>query len=280
DHIYKMDYLKMMEYHIAQKSDLTMSCIDVPIEEASRFGIVDADAHNRVRGFLEKPSDPPEIPSKPGRSFVNMGIYVFNAKALIDTLEEMESKKVMNHDFGKDVIPYMVKNGMPCHAYPFVDENKKEEIYWKDIGTLDSYYDASMDLVSVVPEFNLYDAGWPLRGFQGQSPPAKLVSHGGERVARAFNSLMCDGAVVSGGGVERSIVGANVRINSFADVRDSIIMNNVEIGRNARVRRAIIDKNVVVPEGFEIGYNPDEDRKRFTTSKNGVVVIPKNYVFD
>ncbi len=278
DHIYKMDYLKMLQYHIDNNADMSMACNDVPRDEASRFGIVGVDEKFHVQSFIEKPANPPEIPGQPGHSFVNMGIYVFNASVLRDVLLEMESKKIKSQDFGKDVIPYMVKSNLNVMAYKFFDENRKTKPYWKDIGTIDSYFAASMDLISVLPEFNFYDNNWPMRTYQYQFPPAKTVSHEGERVGRTLNSLICDGSIVSGGLVERSLLGPNVRVNSYAYVTDSIIMNNVNVGRHARIRRAIIDKNVVVPEGYEIGFNPEEDKKKFTVTESGIVVIAKNQV--
>ncbi|GMU86620.1 MAG: glucose-1-phosphate adenylyltransferase [Ignavibacteriales bacterium] len=279
DHIYKMDYLKMLQNHIDRKADLSLASINVPVDEASRFGIVGIDANNKVSAFVEKPANPPEDPNNPGQSLVNMGIYIFNTSALRDVLNDMVSKKIKNHDFGQDVIPYMIKNGMDVYAYNFVDENKKSKPYWKDIGTIESYYDATMDLISVVPEFNLYDYDWPIRTYQNQYPPAKTVSHEGDRIGRTLNSMLCDGTVVSGGLVERSIIGANVRVNSYSYITDSIVMNSCNIGRRVKIRRAIIDKNVVIPEGTEIGFDPIEDRKKFTVSESGIVVIPKNYVF-
>jgi glucose-1-phosphate adenylyltransferase len=207
-----------------------------------------------------------------------MGIYVFNAHVLKDVFKEMEEQKVRSHDFGKDVIPHMVKSKRTVFAYKFFDENKKTKPYWKDIGTIDSYFDASMDLISVIPEFNFYDQNWPMRTYQYQFPPAKTVSHEGERVGRTLNSLICDGSIVSGGLVERSLLGPNVRVNSFSYVTDSIIMNNCNIGRHARVKRAIIDKNVIVPEGYEIGFDIESDRKKFTVTESGIVVIGKNHV--
>jgi glucose-1-phosphate adenylyltransferase len=207
-----------------------------------------------------------------------MGIYVFKASVLKDILLEMESKKIKALDFGQDVIPYMIKSNLKVTAYRFIDENKKVQPYWRDIGTLDSYYAANMDLISVTPEFNLYDSEWPLRTYQYQYPPAKTVSHEGERVGRTLNSLVCDGTIVSGGLVERSILGANVRINSYSYITDSILFHNVWVGRHARIRRAIIDKNVVIPEGYEIGFDPETDKKKFTVTDTGIVVIPKNMV--
>lgn len=278
DHIYKMDYLKFLDNHINRDADLSISCIEVPKDQASRFGIVGIDDKYNVQSFIEKPPVPPEIPDKKGYSFVNMGIYVFKASVLREVLLEMESKKIKALDFGQDVIPYMVKSDLKVIAYRFIDENKKVQPYWRDIGTLDSYYAANMDLISVTPEFNLYDSDWPLRTYQYQYPPAKTVSHEGERVGRTLNSLVCDGTIVSGGLVERSILGANVRINSYSYITDSILFHNVWVGRHARIRRAIIDKNVVVPEGYEIGFDPEEDKKKFTVTDTGIVIIPKNMV--
>ena len=278
DHIYKMDYLKMLHYHEDKNADATLAVIDYPKDLASRFGVLSIEPDYKVTGFYEKIKDPPEIPDKPGYSFVNMGIYIFNTDKLIKVYREMADEKIKKTDFGKHVLPYMVKAGYNVFAYKFEDENKKSELYWRDIGTIDSYYAASMDLISVSPDFNLYDNEWPLRTAVVQSPPAKTLSHEGERVGRSLNSLVCDGTIISGGLVERSIIGSNVRVNSYSYVTDSIIFSNCNIGRHARIRRAIIDKNVLIPEGYEIGFDPDEDRKKFTVSETGIVVIPKNAV--
>ncbi len=280
DHIYKMDYLKMVLNHANFSADLTMSCIEAPAETAQRFGVVEVDTDLNVKSFIEKPKKPPVIPSKPESSLVNMGIYVFNAHVLKETLLEMESKKIENTDFGQHVIPFMIESGCKVRAYKFIDENNKPEPYWVDVGTMDSYYSASMDLINVNPTFNLYDRHWPLRTMQYQFPPAKTLSHEGERVGRAFNSLVTDGTIISGGLVERSIIGPNVRVNSYTYITDSIIMNNVNVGRHSRIRRAIVDKNVDIPPGTEIGFDPEDDKKRFTVTDTGIVIIPKNYKFD
>ncbi len=280
DHIYKMDYLKMLQYHIDMKADLSMACIEVPKEEASRFGIVQVNEKYKITSFIEKPPNPPEIPGKPGSCFVNMGIYVFNAQSLIEVFAEMEAQKIKGNDFGKDILPFMVKSSRHVCAYSFQDENKKVKPYWKDIGTIDSYYEASMDLIAITPEFNFYDHDWPMRTYQYQAPPAKTVSHEGERVGRTLNSLICDGTIVSGGLVERSLLGPNVKVNSYSYVTDSIIMDNCSIGRHARIRKAIIDKNVIVPEGYEIGFNLENDKKKFTVTDSGIVVIRKNQILD
>lgn len=280
DHIYKMDYLKMLQYHLEKKADLSIACFYISKDMASRFGVIDIDKNYKVKSFIEKPKNPPEIPDRPGESFVNMGIYIFNAKVMRDVLAKMEESGINNLDFGQHVIPQMIKDGYNISAFRFEDENKKEKPYWVDVGTLDSYYAASMDLISVQPEFNLYDAHWPIRGYQQQSPPAKTISHEGERVGRAFNSLITDGTIISGGLVERSIIGSNVRVNSYTYITDSIIMDNCNIGRHSRIRRTIIDKNVVIPEGVEIGFDTEEDKKRFKVSDTGIVVVPKNYIWE
>lgn len=280
DHIYKMDYLKMLQYHEEKEADLTISSLYFPKEQAQRFGVLGTDADYKINSFIEKPKDPPEIPDKPGESFINMGIYIFNAKVLKEVLLTLEKENIDNLDFGKHVIPYMIKKGYDNYAYKFEDENKKSQPYWRDIGTLDSYYAASMDLINANPEFNLYDDDWPLRTKQWQFPPAKTLSHEGERVGRVLNSIITDGSIVSGGLVERSILSPNVKVNSYTYVTDSIIFNNCNIGRHSRIRRAIIDKNVQIPEGTEIGFDVDADKKKFKVTDTGIVVIPKDYIFE
>lgn len=278
DHIYKMDYLKLLLYHSNNDADVSIACINVPQNEANRFGIVGINKNYEVESFIEKPDNPPTIPDSPNESFVNMGIYVFNAELLTGVFDEMENKNLCTDDFGKDIIPYLVQSNKKVLAYKFKDENKKERPYWRDIGTIESYYEASMDLIRVSPEFNLYDSDWPIRTYQYQFPPGKTVWYEGKRVGETLNSLICDGTIVSGGHVERSLIGPNVKINSFSEIKDSIIMNNCNIGRHSKIRNAIIDKNVIVPENSVIGYNLEEDSKRFTVSDSGIVIIAKNQI--
>ncbi|MFA7289042.1 MAG: glucose-1-phosphate adenylyltransferase [Melioribacteraceae bacterium] len=279
DHIYKMDYLKMIQYHIETGAQLTISNMEMPKTVSDRFGCIEVDAEYRVQNFVEKPKVPPTIPGNPDKSFVNMGVYVFSRTVLKEVILQMEKEKLKNNDFGQDVIPYMIKNQYKVMAYQFFDENKKDQPYWIDVGTIDSYYAASMDLINVNPHFNMYDPDWMIRSGQQQFPPSKTVSHEGERVGRALNSIVCDGTVISGGLVERSIIGFNGRINSYSYVTDSIIFDNCNIGRRTRLRRCIIDKNVTIPEGTEIGFDNEIDKKRFTVSDTGIVIIPKNYKF-
>ncbi|PID62609.1 MAG: glucose-1-phosphate adenylyltransferase [Ignavibacteriae bacterium] len=281
DHIYRMDYMKMLQYHIEKKADLSISNLIVPKEQASRFGVIEIDEDYHVLSFIEKPDTPPEIPGKSGFSFVNMGIYVFNIDSMIKVIEELTADKTPNLDFGKHIIPHMVEKHYEVRAFRFEDDNNPgDRPYWVDVGTIDSYYKASMDLLSVNPEFNLYDSNWPLRTRQYQSPPAKTLSHEGERVGRALNSIVTDGTIISGGLVERSILGPSVRVNSYSYITDSIIMSNCNIGRHTRIRRAIIDKDVHIPEHEEIGFDIETDKKRFTVTETGIVVIPKDYKFN
>ncbi len=280
DHIYKMDYLKMVEYHMEKKADLSIASLYVPVDQADRFGVLNIDKDYRVVNFVEKPTNPPEAPDRPGYSFVNMGIYIFDSAILKEVFEKMEKKNLPHDDFGKHVIPFMIQAGYNVRSYRFVDENQKEEPYWVDVGTIDSYYAASMDLISVAPFFNLYDEHWPIRAKRVMFPPAKTISHEGERIGRALNSLITDGTIISGGLIERSIIGPNVRVNSYSYITDSIIFDNCNIGRHSRIRRAIIDKNVVVPPGTEIGFDPEKDAEKFKVTETGIVVIPKNYVFE
>lgn len=278
DHIYKMDYFKLIQYHIQKDAELTIATIKYDVDQARRFGVLATDENQQIVDFQEKPRVPIEIPNEPGYCYVNMGIYVFNAEALIDVLETDDKNPNSSHDFGKDVIPAMINQKRKIYAWHFIDENKSPKPYWRDIGTIDSYYAASMDLISVTPEFNIYDKEWPIRTFQAQYPPMKTISHEGERVGRALSSLVCDGTIISGGLVERSILGHGVRVNSYSYITDSIIFDNVVIGRRAKIRRAIIDKNVIIPEDYEIGFDPEKDKQKFTISETGIVVIPKNTV--
>lgn len=272
DHVYKMDYQKMLRFHIDMAAEVTLAAIEVPIEDGKRFGIVAVDETERVTGFLEKPQSPPPMPGQPDLALASMGIYVFDSKVLIEALEQDAAKPDSHHDFGKNIIPSLIGRGR-TYAYPFYDENKKAAKYWRDIGTIDAYYEAQMDLCQVNPEFNMYDPEWPLRTYMPQAPPAKFVFAEDWRRGDAQDSLISQGCIVSGSEIRGSILCPNVRVHSFCTIEDSILMPGVRVGRHARIRKAIIDRDVDIPRGALIGFNPEEDRRRHTVSESGVVVV-------
>jgi glucose-1-phosphate adenylyltransferase len=272
DHVYKMDYMKMLRCHEDKEAAVTLAAIEVPLEDGRRFGIVAVDPDDRVTGFLEKPADPPSIPGHPGMAMASMGIYIFNHEALVRALETDAGRPDSVHDFGRNIIPSLIDEGR-VFAYPFYDENKKVAKYWRDIGTLDAYYEANMDLCQVNPEFNLYDPEWPLRTYMPQAPPAKFVFAEEWRRGEAEDSLISQGCIVSGSRIHGSILCPNVRVHSFCTIDESILMPGVRVGRHARVRRAIIDRDVHIPRGAMIGYDLEEDRRRHTVSEGGVVVV-------
>jgi len=276
DHIYKMDYDEMLQFHRQEKADATVAAIEVPIEQASSFGVIAVEDNCRIVGFEEKPRRPKAIPGRPDMAFASMGVYLFNTKKILEHLR-FDALQDTSHDFGKNIIPEMMKTSRVC-AYNFIDKNKKAAKYWRDVGTIDAYWEANRDLVSVDPLLNLYDNAWPMRTYQAQNPPAKFVfaqEEKGGRLGTALDSIVAHGCILSGGRVQNSILSPNVRVNSYTEVHDSILMENVEIGRHCKVRRAIIDKDVTIPAGTEIGYNLDEDRKRFHVTPSGIVVIGK-----
>jgi glucose-1-phosphate adenylyltransferase len=278
DHIYKMNYQMMLDFHRQNDADLTVAVVEFPKEMASGLGVIQTDETNKVLGFEEKPIQPKTIPGKPDMIYASMGIYVFKRSALEEEMTDDAARGSSHHDFGKDIIPQMIKKKKRVFAYNFKDENKKEALYWRDIGTLDAYYEANMDLIQVTPVFNLYDVDWPIRTYQEQFPPAKTVFAGDEnpdRIGLVLDSQISSGCIVSGGRVQRSILSPNVRINSYSEVYDSILMEGVNVGRYVKIRRAIIDKDVNIPPGTVIGYNLKDDKKRFTISENGVIVVAK-----
>lgn len=276
DHIYKMDYAEMLDFQLDKGAIGTVAAIKIHKKLASAFGIVEIDQSSRIIGFHEKPKEPVTIPGDPDHCYASMGIYLFTTGEIINELKA-DAGKSSAHDFGKNILPEMLRTGR-LYAYEFKDENKKEAKYWRDVGTVDSYWEANMDLVSVDPQFNLYDRDWPIRTSIGQFPPAKFVfaqEYKGGRLGTALDSIVCNGCIISGGRVQNSVLSSNVRVNSYVDIRDSILMENVEIGRNCRIRQAIIDKDVYVPSGTTIGYDVKADSERFYVSPGGVVVIPK-----
>ncbi|MCA9050636.1 MAG: glucose-1-phosphate adenylyltransferase, partial [Planctomycetaceae bacterium] len=284
DHIYQMDYSRFIADHMQSEADCSIACLPVPREDGRRFGVMQVDDERRIVHFAEKPAEPQPMPGHPEMCLASMGIYVFRTEFLFEQLCHDANKPASHRDFGKDIIPSIIRDHL-VRAWPFVDSATGKPCYWKDVGTLDSYYETNMDLISVDPKLNLYDPEWPFRSYQPPLPPPKFVFNdvnpGHHRVGHAVDSMVCPGTIISGGTVERSILGPSVRVNSFAEVRDSILYEGVQVGRYSRIRRAIIDKNVRIPEGMRIGYDADEDRRRgLTVSESGIVAVPKNAVFD
>ena len=280
DHIYKMDYSDLVRDHIASGAVLTVGCIPCSLEQGMQFGIMQIDSEKRVVNFQEKPEQPQPMPDEPTRCLASMGIYVFNTNFLFDCLIADAADSKSSHDFGRSIIPSLIDSNL-VRAYQFRDKNTGNNHYWRDVGTIDSYYEANMDLISVDPELNLYDRAWPLRSYQPPCPPPKFVfaqyEEPNHRVGHALDSLVCAGSIISGGTVQRSVLGYNVRVNSWSCVEDSILFDDVVIGRNAKIRRAIIDKQVCVPDGRRIGFDVDEDRSRgYVVTESGIVVIGKN----
>jgi glucose-1-phosphate adenylyltransferase len=282
DHVFKMDIRQMMARHLANDADLTVAAIPVPREEARSFGVIECDAEGRIVNFHEKPADPPAMPGHPDLALASMGNYVFKTGALIEELEHDVTNEASNHDFGRDVVPACVRAGRRVFVYDFATnhvpgESERERGYWRDIGTVEAYWAAQMDLVEIHPLFNLYNKSWPLRTGMSHDPPAKFVfrDEAAARVGVATDSLVADGCIISGGRIHRSVLSPRVRINSFSEVEESILFENVNIGRYARIRRCIVDKDVEIPQGISIGYDPEEDRRRFFVSERGIVVIPK-----
>ena len=285
DHIYKMDYGEMIRQHIEKNADLTIGCITAPRKDSIHFGVMDTDKEGRVQGFLEKPKDPPTLPDDPNHCLASMGIYVFTAKVMYELLLADAGNDKSDHDFGKNIIPSILQT-QRVFAFRFRDRNRKQEAYWRDVGTLDAYYQANMDLIEIDPVLNLYDHEWPIRTHQPQLPPPKFVfrDEGFREHARrgeAHDSMVCQGCIISGGHVRKSILSPNVRVNSYSLVEESILFDGVDVGRHCRIRRAIIDKDVKVPPNTTIGYDLDEDRRRgFGVTEQGIVVIGKAELSD
>ena len=279
DHIYKMDITQMINFHRKNKADITIAALEVPVVEASRFGIFSVDEESRVNDFAEKPVVPERIPGRE-TCYASMGNYIFPTRKLIEVLQEAK-KSHADLDFGKHVIPMMLANGDRVFAYNFNDNvvpgmRKEERGYWRDVGTLDSYYEANMDLINVSPQLNLYNYKWPILTNQGNLPPAKTVFDDDDRRGQNIDSYVCAGCITSGGTVRRSIIGPRCKINSYSLVEDSILFENVTVGRNVKIRKTIIDKNVVIPDGSTIGYNQEADRSHgYTVTESGIVVVPR-----
>lgn len=285
DHIYKMDVSQMLDFHKENNADLTISAIPIPIEEASEFGIMEVDENWRLTNFVEKPQTKPKsIPGQPNMCLASMGNYIFGKDVLLKALDEDEKIENSSHDFGKNVIPMLLEQGKNIFVYNFATNEfsgitDAERGYWRDVGSIDAYWQANMDLLDSNPELNLYSKDWPLRTFNYNYPPAKFVWQEGDRVGMATNSMVSEGCVVSGGSISKCVLSPKVRINSYSQVYESILMENVDVGRYSRIKKAIIDKNVKIPPNTRIGYNREEDLRRgFHVSPDGVTVVPKGAI--
>lgn len=276
DHIYKMDYGRMLAAHVRCQADMTVACIDVPIAEASEFGILHADAEGRVVDFVEKPADPPAMPGHPDRALASMGVYVFNAAFLYEQLQRDADDRKSSHDFGRDIIPHAVPR-YRVHAHRFADScvgmTSTGVPYWRDVGAIDAYWEANLDLTSVTPDLNLYDRNWPIWTYQEQLPPAKFVFDDAERRGIAVDSVVSGGCIVSGATVRRSMLFSSVHVHSWATIEDTVILPLVDVGRHAVLKRCVIDKRCRIPEGMQIGVDPEEDRKRFHVSPRGITLV-------
>lgn len=281
DHIYRMDYEPMLAQHKKTGADLTIACMEVPIQEASAFGCVGIDSERKIVAFEEKPERPPATPNDESQSLASMGIYIFSMDTLVESLELDANNDLSSHDFGKDIIPKLIDK-QSVYAYQFGDTQGRvsRDTYWRDVGTIDSFYQANMDLLEPVPPIDLYQSNWPVRTYEHQYPPARTVSSDTGNEGIFINSIIANGVVNSGGSVHHSILSANVRINDGVTIADSILFDDVQVGENTQLQNCIVDKHVVIPPNTRIGFNPTVDAQRFHISESGVVVIPESYHFD
>jgi len=275
DHIYKMDYGRMLAFHVKQQAEMSVACIDVPLADAREFGVIGVDEHGRVVDFVEKPQQPPAIPGQPERALASMGIYIFNAEFLFEQLQRDARTPGSQRDFGKDIIPHIVSRHR-VFAHRFADScvgSESHKPYWRDVGTIDAYWEANMEMTKVTPELNLYDRDWPIWTYQEQMPPAKFVFDDDNRRGTAVDSLIAGGCIISGASVKRSLLFSSVNVHSWARVEDSVILPGVDIGRHAVLKRCVVDKQCRIPPGMVIGVNPDEDRQRFHVSPKGITLV-------
>ncbi|MGR9086465.1 MAG: glucose-1-phosphate adenylyltransferase [Gammaproteobacteria bacterium] len=272
DHIYKMDYAAMIADHVEKKADLTIGCIEVSLQDAMAFGVMGVDENRRVKSFVEKPANPPVMPGRKDSALASMGIYVFNAGFLFEQLIKDADTKNSHHDFGKDIIPSVIDKYV-VNAYPFLDLQSGVQSYWRDVGTIDAYWAANMELIGVKPELNLYDTYWPIWTYQEQTPPAKFVFDEDDRRGQAVDSMVSGGCVISGSTVRHSLLFSNVRVNSYTVLQDTIVLPQANVGRHCRITKAIIEKGCEIPEGTIIGENLEEDKKKYFVSPGGVVLV-------
>lgn len=280
DHIYRMDYAAMIKYHREQFADMTVACMPVKVSDARAFGVISVDQNNKITAFCEKPDTPAVIPDDPEHSLASMGIYVFSTDLLINALESDANNEASSHDFGKDIIPQLI-NDSSIFAYRFgtTEGRVTPDRYWRDVGTIDSYYDANMDLLATIPPLDLYQSDWPIRSYSAKNPPFRAIQGASTHEGVLINSMAAGGVIISGGGVHHSILFANVFVDDKAMVNNSILFENVYVGTDAQLVNCIVDKNVRIPAGETIGIDSEKDAQRFTVSENGIVVVPKNYQF-
>lgn len=274
DHIYKMDYGPMLAQHVESKADVTVGSIEVPRERAREFGVLTVNEHNEILRFVEKPQDPETLPGQNDVTLASMGIYVFNTRFLFEKLIEDASIEESNHDFGRDLVPRLIGRHRAI-AYPFRDVQTKEQSYWRDVGTVDAFWGANMELVGVDPELNLYDEHWPIWTYQDQSPPAKFVFDDEGRRGMAVDSMIADGCIISGGYVNHSLLFSGVQVHSYVQLRDAVVLPGVDIGRYCRLHKVIIDRACIIPPGTVIGEDPEEDARRFHRTEQGVVLVAR-----
>jgi glucose-1-phosphate adenylyltransferase len=272
DHIYQMDYGPMIAYHVEQNADLTIGCFEVPVETARSFGVMSVDKNMRITRFAEKPENPETLPGSDTMALASMGIYVFNTSFLYEQLIRDADDPQSSRDFGKDIIPHVISK-YRVHAFPYRDEETGQQAYWRDVGTVDSYWAANLELIGVTPELNLYDNRWPIWTYQEQLPPAKFIFDDDDRRGMAVDSMVSGGCIISGATVRHSLLFSNVKVNSYTTVEDSVILPDVEIGRNCHIKRAVIDRGCLIPEGMVIGEDPVKDAERFHVTENGVVLV-------
>ncbi len=272
DHIYKMDYGTMLAAHVEKQADVTVGCIEVPIDQAHAFGVMDVDSEDRVLEFQEKPSQPKAKIGRPDAALCSMGIYVFNKDFLFEQLIKDADSPSSSHDFGKDIIPEVI-NKYRVYAHDFLDQETNEQAYWRDVGTVDAFWEANLELIGVTPELNLYDNKWPIWTYQEQLPPAKFIFDDEERRGTAVDSMVSGGCIISGAQVRHSLLFSNVKVNSFTTLEDAVILPEVDIGRHCRIKRAVIDKGCQIPEGTVIGEDLEEDAKRFHVTPGGIALV-------
>ena len=272
DHIYKMDYGPMIGFHVEKEADITVGVVEVPVSRAREFGVLGVDESNRVLNFLEKPRDPPPMPGRPDVALASMGIYVFNPRLLERLLRADAEDPASAHDFGKNIIPDAIDK-LRVFAYPFEDVRTKAQNYWRDVGTVDAYYDANLELVTVSPELNIYDEQWPIWTYQEQLPPAKFVFDDPDRRGAALDSMVSGGCIISGSRVAKSLLFSNVRVHDYSQIEGAVILPRVRVGERCVIRRAIIDEGSLIPDGMQIGVDPQADRERFYVTENGVTLV-------